>query len=90
MLDALVLLGQPTQVEINSSSSAAPVLSACLRHRADTGVGVCSPRNVKLAEIRSGVSHPDRQREDSVSSWRHFPGTQLRVRPNFFFFSLSL
>ena len=76
-------------MEINSSSSAAPVLSACLRRRADTGVGVCAPRNVKLAEIRSGVSCPDRQREDSVSPWRHFPGTQLRVRPNFFFF-LSL
>ena len=88
-LDAMVLLGRPTQVEINSNSSVAPVLSPCLRRRADTGVGVCSPRNVKLAEIRPRVSRPDRQREDSVSSWRHFPATQIRVRPIFFFLSLS-
>ena len=88
-LDGLVLLGQPTQVEINSNSSVAPVLSVCLKCRADTGVGVCSPRSVKLAEIRPRVSRPDRQWEDSVSSWRHFPGTQLRVRPIFFSLSLS-
>lgn len=35
---------------------------------------VSSPHMAELTELRPGVSHPDRQREDSVSSWRHFPG----------------
>ena len=48
---------------------------------------VSSPRAVKLAEIRPRDRRPDRQQEDSVSSWRHLPGTQLSGRP--IFFSLS-
>lgn len=36
---------------------------------------VSSPRAAELGEIRLGVSHSDRQQEDSVSSQRHLPGT---------------
>lgn len=53
---------------------------------------VSSPHAVELAEIRPGVSHPDRKKEDSVSSWRHLPGTELSGRPfflSFFFFLFS-
>lgn len=46
-----------------------------LRCRVETGSGVSSPRAAELGEIKLGVSHPDRQQEDSVSSQRHLPGT---------------
>lgn len=38
---------------------------------------VSSARAAGLAEIRPGVSHPDKQQEDSLSSRRHLPGQGL-------------
>lgn len=49
---------------------------------------MCSPLNVKLAEIRSGVSRPDRQREDCFFL-EAFPRDPAQGQAQFFF-SLSL